>query len=177
MEDIVIKVALNESDREQCRSLINEAFLIRQLVSRRDKEMIQKENSEKELAGINKKLFMLFNIDSNILIGTVVLVINGLNSAIQYLSVSPVYFGQGFGKVLLLHAENVAREQGCINVFLSVISHPLQTQDKLANWYKVQGYKFNNRQEITEINKIEWFSSQYLFDISAHFYKKELKIK
>jgi len=52
------------------------------------------------------------------------------------LTVSPQLQNKGIGKILLAAAENEARRQNCIAVFMSVISK----RTELINWYEKHGY-------------------------------------
>ena len=52
------------------------------------------------------------------------------------LTVSPQLQNKGIGKTLLAAAENEARRQNCIAVFMSVISK----RTELINWYEKHGY-------------------------------------
>ena len=178
-EEIIIKTAVNDEDREKSRTLINRAFRERQHVSRKDRDTITFNETKETLLGDNKYLFMLLKNESNYLIGTALMNINrskelGLYADIQFLAVTPENWGQNFGSKLLLHIENSGKIFSCNNSYLSIIYHPKHPQKNLVQWYLRQGYQFHEEFNINEQDKAKWFSPEYCSEITAHFYRKEI---
>jgi ribosomal protein S18 acetylase RimI-like enzyme len=71
------------------------------------------------------------------LMGCVYLQVQGPTLYLGTLAVAPEAQGQGIGRLLLLTAENYAREQGCTYLKISVLS----ARPELLAWYERHGYR------------------------------------
>ncbi len=74
--------------------------------------------------------------DEGKIIGCVHLEQHGNKLYLGMLTVSPELQGAGIGKQLLYAADKYAKRQGCIAVYMTVIS----VRHELINWYQRQGY-------------------------------------
>lgn len=171
-----IKKAETESDKNQCRILINRVFRASQLVSRQDCDMISAEELHQELSGEGKEVYMLCQKNTGALIGTVLLILyKTLDAAdVCYLAISPDQRGFGLGTVLMQHIEQRAKTLGKKVIRLSVVYHPQHTQAKLEQWYIQQGYRYTESQFANEQEKLRWFAPEYRDEICFKVLEKRL---
>lgn len=175
-QEISIKLASANNEIEDARGIINQAFFSRQKVSRKDCDTLSIEEVHQIQSNSNKSLFIITNENTNAVIGAGLVTIEQENSCgiIQYLAVAQEYSGMKLGKRLLRHLEDFILKASCKWSCLSIIHHPLEPQDRLAEWYKAQGYVFYDIYLIPDDDKAKWFGPKYLSEITSHCYKKEL---
>ncbi|MEC5167250.1 ribosomal protein S18 acetylase RimI-like enzyme [Flavobacterium sp. PL11] len=95
--------------------------------------------TEQELKGIisSEKNTILKFIESNALIGCVLLIEKQEQLYLGMLTVSPDLQNSGIGKKLLQHAEVFSTERGLSKIVMTVIS----VRSELISWYKRNGYR------------------------------------
>jgi ribosomal protein S18 acetylase RimI-like enzyme len=68
------------------------------------------------------------------------------------LTVSPPLQGKGIGKVMLQAAEDEARNQGCTEIYMTVIS----VRQELIDWYKRHGYTESGERKPFQMPDTRW---------------------
>lgn len=81
-------------------------------------------------------VFLKYTNDENIIEGCVFLHQKGNKLYLGMLSVSPLVQAKGIGKKLMAAAEEHARKQNCISIYMHVIS----LRHELIAWYERHGY-------------------------------------
>lgn len=175
--EIVIRVAANNLERESARQLINEAFKHKQHISRKDRDPITILELDELVNSPSTDLLLLF-LD-NVPVGAVFITIqpatgSGLNAVFRFLAIDLKLHGRGYGTTLLLNAEKRAREKNCENSIITIIHHPQYPQSGLVAWYERHGYQYQHKEFISEINKEKWFLSQHRSEITINCYIKKL---
>ena len=94
------------------------------------------DESMKELMETPGTVFLKYYNEENIIEGAVFLQKQNNKLYLGMLSVSPFLQTKGIGKKLMTAAEEYAKKQNCIAVFMQVIS----IRHELIAWYERQGY-------------------------------------
>ena len=68
------------------------------------------------------------------------------------LTVSPTLQGKGIGKIMLQAAENEAKNQKCLAIFMTVIS----VRNELIDWYKRHGYSETGERKPFNMPDTRW---------------------
>ena len=121
-------------------------------------ESLIKHNVE-NTSGLLKKPgvdIVLFLKDGEKVIGAISCDTFNLSMHIDVMWLDKTYRGRGYGKVLITHAENIAREKGC------VFSHTSTFNYQSPEFYKACGYEV-----FAELN-------DYPDNIVQYFFKKKL---
>ena len=118
----------NERDREQVIELWKTCNLTRPW-NDPNKDLDRKTRTGEEL-------FIVLEYEDKI-IGTVMGGYDGHRGVMNYLAVSPKFRGNGFGKMLVVEAENKLRQLGCPKVNLLVRSDNVE----VSHFYEGMDYK------------------------------------
>ena len=118
----------NERDREQVIELWKTCNLTRPW-NDPNKDLDRKKRTGEEL-------FIVLEYEDKI-IGTVMGGYDGHRGVMNYLAVSPKFRGNGFGKMLVVEAENKLRQLGCPKVNLLVRSDNVE----VSHFYEGMNYK------------------------------------
>ena len=118
----------NERDREQVIELWKTCNLTRPW-NDPNKDLDRKK-------GTGEELFIVLEYEDKI-VGTVMGGYDGHRGVMNYLAVSPKFRGNGFGKMLVVEAENKLRQLGCPKVNLLVRSDNVE----VSHFYEGMDYK------------------------------------
>lgn len=95
---------------------------------------------------------VLTYVENDSILGCVELRKEGNGMYLGMLTVRPDLQAKGIGKKLLFAGEEFARAQGCIKMFMTVIS----VRDTLINWYIRHGYKLTGERKPFNMPDERW---------------------
>jgi ribosomal protein S18 acetylase RimI-like enzyme len=85
----------------------------------------------------HQNTFILLYHEGDTLLSCVLLEVHGKKLYLGMLTVEPAHQGSGLGKKMLCAAEEFAHQQGCISIYMNVIT----TRTELIEWYERHGYQ------------------------------------
>ena len=85
------------------------------------------------------ELFLVGDVDGTV-VATAMVGFDGHRGWVYYLAVTPSSQGEGYGRTLMTHAENLLRDRGCPKINLQVRAG----NERVIEYYRSLGYDLDN---------------------------------